>query len=68
MTPTNELRFVERWVTNEVTHDTSLVRILQQKWIDTTQVLAVLRYGENGWPVNQHPHEWRDVPVVKEQV
>jgi len=69
LTPTNELRFVERVVYDqrmkkEVTH-----RILQQKWIDEGLVASTHiygGYGERGLPVKTHPHEWRDVPVEKE--
>jgi hypothetical protein len=69
MTPTPELRFVEREVfKNELGHNGIVSqrvvtqRILQQKWV--------------GWKPtgNKHPCketedviEWRDVPVVKEQ-
>ena len=51
MTPTNELRFVERNVQiTDATYKT--VHILQQKW-------------EN--PYVGESEEWRDVPVEKEE-
>jgi hypothetical protein len=49
MSPTAELRFVERYVGN---NDTRL--ILQQKWVQHH-----IPAGET-----QAPHEWRDVPLV----
>lgn len=59
MTPTMELRFVERQIGKEKTY---VIRILQQKWV---------RYAEEQTTfatIGQITEEWRDVPVVKEQV
>lgn len=65
MTPTNELRFVERQITEPIPNEPNLgvrknVRILQQKWEHEP------RYS----PYSGLKPEtvWRDVPVVKEQV
>ena len=63
MTPTNELRFVERWDTDEQTHDTRIVRayktvrVLQQKWALPTSTSNTL--GPQ--------FLWRDVPLVKDE-
>ena len=52
MTPTNELRFVEREVYDETTDfNGHTVRVLQQKWVD-------LR--------GDYKPEWRDVSIEKE--
>ena len=58
MTPTNELRFVER---KRYTSDTGehfmepfTVRVLQQKWVNVEVFPPLI--------------EWRDVPLVKEEV
>jgi len=63
MTPTNELRFVEREVITEYgcqgAHVAKTIRVLQQKWVQT--------YGstdESGTFFTAE--EWRDVPLVKE--
>jgi len=56
MTPTAELRFVEREakrVTDNKTY-TVVVRILQQKW------------RHKDWPIVIET-EWRDVPLEKEE-
>ena len=56
MTPTNELRFVERQV--PITENVSkTVIILQQKW--------VLYWSEDSGG-GERESEWRDVPVEKE--
>jgi hypothetical protein len=62
LTPTNELRWVERYESvpvygyGDIT-ERKLVRVLQQKW-------EVARWPvENGW---EWRYEWRDVPVEKE--
>jgi hypothetical protein len=53
MTPTNELRFVERVDNSKAEYKT--LRILQQKWVDYKPLsMTVLQ------------KEWRDVPVEKE--
>lgn len=60
MTPTNELRFVERTTSeHDVWHGQHVVRsktirVLQQKWVNV-EVFP---------PLSQ----WRDVPLVKEEV
>jgi hypothetical protein len=65
MKPTNKLRFVER--IEPITENTGKkVRILQQWWEDPSVVLAVLRIGPNGMPINEHPGEWRDIPIEEE--
>ncbi len=56
MTPTNELRFVERQIHSDLV---GVKRILQQKW-----VVDPLPNQAHGY---DHAIEWRDVPVVKEQ-
>lgn len=63
MTPTNELRFVERDV--ETTPDGAggfmfeeTIRVLQQKWVGD-------EYTLNNKPLIKT--EWRDVPLVKEE-
>jgi len=69
MTPTNKLRFVERF------HQTSIdgggvatgvkIRILQQWWENSMTISL-------GWtgdmPIGLTKGEWRDVPIEKEQV
>lgn len=61
MTPTNELRFVEREerippaATGGYTY-VKAIRVLQQKWVNE----ELLSYDE-AWS------EWRDVPCVKEK-
>lgn len=62
MTPTMELRFVERTITTYQQHFDhaptpikKTVRILQQKWIEKTM------YDDDPEIV-----EWRDVPIAKE--
>jgi hypothetical protein len=64
MTPTNELRFVERMVSVEGHGNQQmgrLVRILQQKWVAYTK----------SWDAEKQmivvKEEWRDVPCVKEE-
>ena len=57
MTPTNELRFVERQQSEPITEYVNRVytiRVLQQKWINEHD-----KFGEG---------EWRDVPLVKEEL
>jgi hypothetical protein len=58
MTPTNELRFVERYL-NLDNEPVRLLRILQQKWIADYETM-----DESGNRNTQT--EWRDVPVEKE--
>jgi hypothetical protein len=70
MTPTNELRFVERITyvnaaSGELKYEQK-VRILQQKWLDESRVIGVVQYSD-GPMIKKHPHEWRDVPIEKEQ-
>jgi hypothetical protein len=72
MMPTNELRWVERTETTVVeVHDDYTIgskvikQVLQQKWIDEGRVLSVSIF-QNGLPIKTHPHEWRDVPTVKD--
>ena len=55
MTPTNELRFVER----EIAYSGKYEQVLQQKWVET----YYLR-DESG--NDFRPEEWCDVPLVKE--
>ena len=62
MTPTNELRFVERTITDGLTQDGLLhykrIRVWQQKWEgEHHENIAAGKYLE----------EWRDVEVVKEE-
>ena len=60
MTPTNELRFVERiadYRSGELTFEKT-VRILQQKWEE-------VRNFDVNW-ITPPAYEWRDVEVVKE--
>ena len=64
MTPTNELRFVERMITEPVPNQPTLcikklVRILQQKWQNSYWTT-----DESGCKYQEE--EWRDVPCVKE--
>ena len=65
MTPTNELRFVEREI--DVVMDWHLVgttactmkktvRVLQRKWVGPSQYVD-----------SPEVFEWRDVPLVKEE-
>lgn len=56
MTPTNELRFVEREI-HEYDWSVKTIRVLQQKWVDETTL-----------SLYQPIFEWRDVPLVKEDV
>lgn len=70
MKPTNKLRFVERdSYSHNGEHFTHphKVKILQQWWEDPNTVLAVLQFGPNGIPIQQHPGEWRDVPLETEE-
>lgn len=54
MTPTNELRFVERQVGDWTQPTPRIIRVLQQKWS-----------GDHpNW--SKPIEEWRDVPCVKE--
>jgi len=57
MKPTNELRFVERFVPSTMYGENiaTRARILQQKWARFNQNIIV-------------EHEWRDVPTVKEDL
>jgi len=64
MTPTNELRFVEREVNQQISKvpdqwEKRTLRILQQKWQRWI-------HHPNGFPT-QSDEEWRDVPVCKEE-
>ena len=54
MTPTNELRFVERTEDEHADYNPP-IRVLQQLWRNEN---APIGYRE----------EWRDVPMVKEEV
>jgi hypothetical protein len=56
MTPTNELRFVERYLSLD-NQPVRLLRILQQKWVGELH--------ENR-AAGKYVDEWRDVPVEKE--
>lgn len=60
MTPTNELRWVERSVpAREYGPEVGkIVHVLQQKW-----VMQLNAFGE--WHVKDS-EEWRDVPLAKE--
>ena len=60
MTPTNELRFVEREVLG---FHNQTIRVLQQKWIDPPQMLQ----GVDDWMWVGGKEEWRDIPCVKEK-
>ena len=53
MTPTNELRFIERKVTDVLGKPYEIRRVLQQKWAHT---------GVGGIT----GYVWRDVPMAKE--
>lgn len=69
MTPTNELRFVERIhyvnaASGELKYEQKRL-ILQQKWFDESKNISVSIY-EDGRIVKKYPHDWRDVPVEKE--
>jgi hypothetical protein len=59
LTPTNELRFVERETDDNGGYSyKEIVQVLQQKWIQNDlEALAEPRCAK---------YEWRDVPVVKE--
>jgi hypothetical protein len=57
MTPTNELRFVERLVSADV-HPNKVIRVLQQKWLRTDRDVELTRRPKE---------EWRDVPLVKDE-
>ena len=60
MTPTNELRWVERTIPVYESDPAvgKIIHVLQQKW-----VMSLGSFGE--WHVT-NSGEWRDVPVVKE--
>ena len=58
MTPTNELRFVERKVTDVPGRPYEIRRVLQQKWCASTSIQGAL---------NPYKYEWRDVPLVKDE-
>jgi hypothetical protein len=68
MKPTSKLRFVKRVVPAPQYGEGVGVtaNILQQWWEDPSVVLAVLRFGPNGAPINEHPGEWRDIPIEEE--
>ena len=70
MHATPKLRFVERDCYSKngehFTHPFKQ-RVLQQWWEDPNVVLAVLRFGPNGFPQNQYAGEWRDVPLEEEK-
>ena len=58
MTPTMELRFVKRMVTDVPGKPYEIRPVLQQKWVN-----------EYTYPDERTTHvesEWRDVPLVKE--
>jgi hypothetical protein len=70
MTPTNNLRFVERKEIIDEQHPTHAVtrtvRILQQWWEDRNIMLTVHITDKDGNPVPSPTRgEWRDVPVWK---
>lgn len=69
MSPTNKLRFVERFIPSPEHGEgiAKTIRVLQQWWEDPQTVLAVLQFGPNGIPIKQHPGEWRDVPLEAEK-
>lgn len=61
MTPTNELRFVEREIESVNllgAVSVKTIRVLQQKW-ERSKVTAA--------SLNIDKYEWRDVPIVKEE-
>ena len=58
MTPTNELRFVERPII--INEYTKTIRVLQQKWE------GVIHRPNTG--LDMPTWEWRDVPLGKEDV
>lgn len=58
MTPTPELRFVERLVPIDA-HTGKTVRVLQQKWVGTVH--------RPNTGMDMPVWEWRDVPLVKEE-
>lgn len=68
MKPTPKLRFVRRAVPDRTFGENIAVykHILQQWWEDPSVVLAVIRIGPNGTPINEHPGEWRDIPIEEE--
>ena len=68
MTPTPQLRFVEREVPAPEYGEGigKTVRILQQWWEDRNMRLAVQSYDKYGTPIARYQGEWRDVPMEKE--
>jgi hypothetical protein len=65
VTPTTELRFVERELPYP---EVRTIRVLQQKWEDRTITLAVHITDKYGMTLpSPFHHEWRDVPLVKEE-
>ena len=66
MTPTNEIRFVERnFYYDETKEAYRTVRILQQRWA-TSYLSRADQYGHSQHSLGE-PTEWRDVPVEKEE-
>jgi hypothetical protein len=61
MTPTNELRFVEREVFGDDKWERKTIRVLQQKWTNNAP----------RWDVEKQmivpDEQWRDVPLEKEE-
>jgi hypothetical protein len=68
MTPTANLRFVERneKVTLNGEEFDNWRKVLQQWWEDRNIRLTVLQYDKYGMPIMRHPGEWRDVPLYKD--
>jgi len=72
MTPTNELRFVERtktelanaWQGGPV-YITRTERVLQQRWA-TSYLSRADQYGHTQHSLGE-PTEWRDVPLESEE-
>lgn len=66
MTPTNEIRWVER--RKQVGDDPTVtlpIRVLQQRWA-TSYLSRADQYGHSQHSLGE-PTEWRDVPVEKEE-
>lgn len=59
MTPTMELRFVERKVTDVLGRPYEIKQVLQQKWVGN-------KYHDNG-TYTPNAEQWCDVPLVKEE-
>lgn len=65
MLPTNELRFVERTITDlrKLEQPQRKERILQQRWEEEWRTADGAPLKEVGEPIAS---EWRDVPVFRE--